>query len=129
MTETRTRRAAVLSSGGESPGMHGLLRALVRGRRSLASGRFTLDNVKDELDTLRGPGGLRRAGRPMALPDHAPVGGLLGRGGIPTTVDDNLPATDPAPGGAAADSHRRDMVLEVMGRHGGEPARKDVSEW
>jgi 6-phosphofructokinase 1 len=104
MIEGWTHRAAVLFSGGDSPGMNGLLRdlvrlglnrhgaamlgvrdgygGLVRACQPIQSGRSTIAMLQREVDTYPGLAGIHRAHQDLILLDHASVSGLLGRGGI-----------------------------------------------
>jgi 6-phosphofructokinase 1 len=94
----------VLFSGGETPGMNSLLRALVRlgtnrhdatilGIRDgfqglvrvalgIALGKRTLDSLRDEIATHPGQDGLLRSNQEIIRLDQKSVCGLAGKGGI-----------------------------------------------
>ncbi len=104
MTASWPDRAAILFSGGGSPGMNAFLRhlvrlglnrhgalvlgakdgfaGLVRTARRLESGETTLATLKSRIDTHDGLLGFGDSSSDLVRLDHASVSGLLGRGGI-----------------------------------------------
>jgi len=104
MTELWPHRAAILFSGGDSPGMNALLRdvarlglnrhgaeivgvkdgfaGMTRAVRRLESGELTLATLISEIDTHEGLLGVGRATQDLVRLDHVSVSGLLGRGGV-----------------------------------------------
>ena len=104
MTTQRAKTAAILCSGGDAPGMNGLVRSftrlginghgwkiivikngflgLVRTCDRIRGEDRSLDDLKQAMEQHRGRSGLLRRSQELVALDHESVAGLMGVGGI-----------------------------------------------
>ncbi len=124
-----TRRIGVLTSGGDCPGLNAVLRGVTKAAEKLD---WQVIGFRDGFEGLLPPS-------QFVILDRATTAGIMQQGGtilggVPKTIDNDIEATAMTFGfysavscvtdaldrlHSTAASHKRAMVLEVMGRHAG----------